>query len=343
MTRTQPQEQLQLDMAGRAKAVFVAELREEGQDVAEVFLVAERSLRTTQGGKKYLALELADRTGRLQARLWDGAEAAQKEVAVDSFVRVTGTVEYFNGQRQLKLSTIRAVPDGSVDTADFFLPRCRRDAAEMEAELQELLGRIKQPHLGALARGCFEDPAMGPSLRQAPAAKQIHHATIGGLLEHSLAVANLCLHLAGRYGLDADLLVTAALLHDIGKIREYSWDRRVDYTDEGRLIGHLVIGAEVVTQRAGSIDGFPPETLLRLRHMILSHHGQYEWGSPKLPMSPEALALHFADDLDGKLNTAGEFLKLEEAENPDSHWTTYHRTLDRFLFRGSRPDVGTER
>jgi len=313
----------------------VGEIGRGGQ--GEIFLVTEKSLRTTQAGKKYLALELTDRTGRIQARVWDNAESLDDKIAADQFAEVTGRVDTFGGQLELKVSSLRAVADDRMDLADF-LPSTSRDAAEMERELRRLVGLIKDDHLRTLAADCLEDTDIGRRFSQAPAAKQIHHATLGGLLEHTLSVANLCLAIADHYKpflrLDQDLLLVAALLHDIGKVREYVWGKSFDYSDEGRLIGHLVIGAEIVAERASRIPGFPPETLLRLRHMLLSHHGQYEWGSPKRPKFPEALALHFADDLDGKLNTAEEFIQAERERDRDSHWTPYHRTLDRFLYKG---------
>ncbi len=307
----------------------------------EIFLVTEKSLRTTQAGRKYLALEFADRTGRIQASVWgDSAESIDSTIAADQFVEVTGRVATFGGQLELKVSSLKVVADEGVDLADF-LPSTRRGAEDMERELQHLVKLIEDGHLRALTRACLEDADLGLRFRQAPAAKQIHHATLGGLLEHTLSVANLCLAIAEHYKpfyqLDKDLLLTAALLHDIGKVREYAWGRSFDYTDEGRMVGHLVIGAGIVAERAATIPGFPPETLLRLRHMLLSHHGQYDWGSPKRPKFPEALALHFADDLDCKLNMIEEFIQAEKQRDPDSHWTPYHRTLDRFFYKGPRP------
>lgn len=321
--------------------VWVADLR-ENHPVDEVFLVTAASLRYSRSGNPFLALEVRDRTGRIEARLWENAEALQKVAAVDGFVRIIGQVARFNDTLQINITHLEAVPESQVELSDF-LPTSSRDAKEMEAELRDLVARIGSPHLRALAESFFGDQEFWKLFRQAPAAQEIHHATIGGLLEHTLAVAGLCLDLARRYpSLDADLLLTGALLHDMGKTRELVWTRRFGYTDEGRLIGHLVIGAEMVTERAKEIKDFPPETLLRLRHMLLSHHGQYEWGSPKRPKTLEALALHFADDLDGKLNTVEDYLRSEEERDPGSHWTPYHRTLGRYLYKGGRGQRGTE-
>jgi len=319
--------------AGAPGRTWVGELR-ENQPVGEVFLVLAKNLRYTRSGSAFLALELGDKTGRIQARVWENAEALHGRVTVDRFVRVEGQVVLFNDTLQINVSSLEVVPDESVELSDFF-PCTTRDLAEMEAELRSVIAQVRRPELQALLRSFFDDPEFWSLFRSAPAAKQIHHAALGGLLEHTLAVARLCQDLCRRYPrLDADLLVTAALLHDAGKTRELTWSRRFDYSDEGRLIGHIVIGAEMVTQRAAAIEGFPPETLLRLRHMLLSHHGQYEWGSPKRPKTLEAVALHHADDLDGKLNAVESFLRGEEERDPESRWTSYHRTLDRYLYRG---------
>lgn len=336
----------------RRKKLFVRDLR-EGQDLGEndpageVFLVTEKGLRTTQAGRKYLAAELADRTGRIQARAWDNAEALSAGVSAGDLAVVSGRVESFGGQLEIKVASLRAISDEEADLSDF-LPATRRDAAEMEAELGRYLELIRDALLRALVSACL-DPSRsetGRLFRTAPAAKQLHHATIGGLFEHTLSVAGLCLAIANHYRgsleLDLDLLLAGALLHDIGKVREYTWSRGFDYSDEGRLVGHLVIGAELVTQRAAEIPGFPPERLMCLKHMILSHHGQYEWGSPKRPKFPEALALHFADDLDGKLNMVDEFLRSERERDPASRFTSYHRVLERYLYKGPKAGPGTE-
>ena len=319
--------------------VFVSDLRKDQRVAGAVFLVISKSLRSTQSGNAFLALELRDRTGRIQARLWDNAEALQSLAVLDGFVRLGGHVSEYGGLLQVNINELEAVAVESVDLADF-LPASTRDPGTMEAELRGLVAGIVSTPLRTLAESFFGDPEFWPLFRRCPAAKQIHHAVLGGLLEHSLAVAGLCLDMAGRYPpLDRDLLLTGALLHDLGKVRELSWTRRFDYTDEGQLIGHVVLGAEMVSERAAKLTSPPdPETLLRLRHMILSHHGQYEWGSPKRPMTLEAVALHYADDLDGKLNTVEDTLRTEGERDPDSRWTPYHRTLDRYLYKGSRGD-----
>lgn len=322
--------------------VWVADLR-ENQAVDEVFMVSGKSLRWTRSGNPFLALELCDRTGRIQARLWENAEALQSVGEIDHFVRICGQVAMFNDALQINVTDFEAVADESVDLADY-LPASRREPEEMEKELHDLCRSVGSPPLRALAESFFLDREFWALFRRAPAAKEVHHAVLGGLLEHTLAVANLCRGIALHYPeLDADLLLVAALLHDMGKTRELNWSRRFDYTDEGGLIGHLVIGAELVAERARKIEGFPPETLLRLRHMLLSHHGQPEWGSPKLPMIPEAFALHYADDLDCKLNTVEGSLAAGRHADPVPHWTPYHRTLKRYLYKGPISGPETER
>jgi 3'-5' exoribonuclease len=314
--------------------MWVSDLR-ENQAVDEVFMVSAKSLRFTRSGNPFLALELGDRTGRIQARLWENAEALQGVGEVDHFVRVSGQVAQFNETLQVNLVNLEAVPDESVDLTDY-LPASRRDPEAMEKELRELCRSVNSPPLRDLVLSLFSDCEFWALFRRAPAAKEVHHATLGGLLEHTLGVANLCRDIALRYPeLDADLVLVGALLHDMGKTRELNWSRRFDYTDEGGLIGHVVIGAELVAERARRIENFPPETLLRLRHLLLSHHGQPEWGAPKVPMIAEAFVLHYADDLDCKLNTVAEALTSSPTEDRAfHHFTPYHRTLKRYLYRG---------
>jgi 3'-5' exoribonuclease len=326
----------------------------ENQPVDEIFLVCSKSLRYSRSGSPFLALELGDRSGRIQARIWDNAEVLQTQATVDGFVRVRGKVALFNDTPQINVTEMEAVSDSEVDLSQF-QPTSSRDLAEMETELREIVGRVSCPYLRALSQSFFDEPAFWSDFRRAPAAKMIHHATIGGLLEHTLAVALLCDDIARRYAgrqpeMDRDLLVTGALLHDIGKTRELSWRRQFDYTTEGRLVGHIVLGAEMVTERFRAIAGRAlaqadpqsspalaarlEEKLLRLRHMLLSHHGQYEWGSPKRPKFVEALVLHYADDLTAKVDTFGEFLQSERARDPEGQWTSYNSILDRYLYKG---------
>jgi len=301
--------------------VYISDL-EVGARVDEVFLVEDKTLRTTRSGNPFLALELRDRTGTVQARVWERARKFADMVQAGGFVRVEGQVEDFNGRLQINVTALESVSEKSVRLEEF-RPVSRRDPETMETELAGLLALIECPYLRTLT----------------------HHAVIGGLLEHTLSVAALCRVIADRYialdaepggerfRVDRDLLLAGALLHDVGKTRELSWTKSFDYTDEGQLIGHIVLGAEMVTRRAQDIEGFPAEKLSLLRHMILSHHGQYEWGSPKRPKTMEAMILHYADDLDGKVNMISEFTGDEGGE-PESRWTPYHRTLGRHLYRG---------
>jgi len=335
--------------------VYISDL-EVGARVDEVFLVEDKTLRTTRSGNPFLALELRDRTGTVQARVWERARKFADMVQAGGFVRVEGQVEDFNGRLQINVTALESVSEKSVRLEEF-RPVSRRDPETMETELAGLLALIECPYLRTLttaflarpgdpgAKGGPEDEEVRSLFRQAPAAKKLHHAVIGGLLEHTLSVAALCRVIADRYialdaepggerfRVDRDLLLAGALLHDVGKTRELSWTKSFDYTDEGQLIGHIVLGAEMVTRRAQDIEGFPAEKLSLLRHMILSHHGQYEWGSPKRPKTMEAMILHYADDLDGKVNMISEFTGDEGGE-PESRWTPYHRTLGRHLYRG---------
>ena len=328
----------------------IADFR-ENQPVDEIFLVCAKSLRYSRSGSPFLALELGDKTGRIQARVWDNAEALQAAATVDGFVRVRGKIALFNDSLQINVTDLEAVDENEVDLAQF-QPTSARDLVEMESELRALVGGLSCPHLKALSQSFFDDPGFWSSFCRAPAAKMIHHATIGGLLEHTVAVASLCDDIARRFGgrqpeIDRDLLVTGALLHDIGKTRELSWRRQFNYTSEGRLVGHIVLGAEMVTDRFRELTGLGlqgagspanagrlEEKLLRLRHMILSHHGQCEWGSPKRPKFVEALVLHYADDLTAKMDSFSEFLRTERERDPEGQWTAYNSLFDRYLYKG---------
>lgn len=302
---------------------------------AAIFLLAKKSLGKTKAGTSYLAMTLSDRSGRpIEARVWDNDEALRaNKYAIGSLVEATGTFESYKGQRQIRITDLRAATETGLSLADF-VPTSGRSIDEMRNELSQMIKEIKDEPLHSLVRDCFEDARVGPRFSKATAAKGIHHATIGGLLEHTLAVAGLCRIIAERYELDHDLLLAGALLHDIGKIWEFTEDMSFDYTDEGRLIGHAVLGTEFVTERADSQPGFPPERRLRLRHMLLSHMGRREWGSPEPPKFLEAIALHYADDLDGKLNQIQRLILEDQENNPGSHWTPYDRNLERQLYRG---------
>ncbi len=299
-----------------------------------VFLLAEWSLDTTKAGAPYLKAVLADKTGRIEARYWDVTEEVTSQLETGSGVRIDGSVEEYppgSGKRQLRIDQL--LPVAISDFGDF-LPTAKRDLAEMRAELEQLLGGIQNPHLSALLQHMFSDEEFAATFTRAPAAMMYHHACIGGLLEHSLAVVRLCSFLSDEHPeLDRDLLVTAALLHDVGKMTAYTAGPSLDFTDEGRLIDHLAAGVLIAQRAIDALEGFPEDLRNRLLHAILAHHGRPELGSPIVPKTLEAVALHHADWLDGSVRGFLDHVDREPISGGD--WTRYSKMLETQLYRPS--------
>lgn len=306
---------------------YVAEL-EVGQPVYNVFQIKRKELLPfKEKAGKFLSLSLGDKTGEIDAKLWDNAEEEAAGLNVADFVLVKGMVTTYNQRPQITLESVKKV---SVKPSDlvYFLPTSPRDATEMWEELQQKIAGIANPHLQSLVRQIFGDETLAEQFRRAPAAKAHHQAYLGGLLEHTLNVVKLAEQIAAAYeGVDRDLLLTGALLHDIGKIYEYRYDVFIDYTDAGRLLGHIVIGAGLVQERLRDLPDFPETLKLKVLHMIVSHHGRYEWQSPKRPKFLEAAILHQADYLDAEVD------KFLQARNnyPQDSWP-YSRALERYIF-----------
>jgi 3'-5' exoribonuclease len=304
------------------------------QNIDDIYLARVCQLRTAKGGKHYLHADLGDKTGQITARLWNATDAMFQALGGAHFVRVTGRVEVYQDSLQLNLNTIRPVSDKDVNVEDF-LPRSPRDVEEMFAKLRELAASVRNEHLSRLLSDFLGDGDFTARFKKAPAAVSYHQPYLGGLLEHTLAVATLADYVASRYpGLDRDLLMTGTLLHDIGKIEELSYATGFEYTDRGRLIGHLIIAVQMVQDRVRRIEGFPPHLFDLLSHLILSHHGEYEWGSPKLPMTAEAIALHHLDNLDAKVEASTR--TIEGDRLTEGNWTEYSRMFQRQLYRGPR-------
>lgn len=306
---------------------FVAEL-EIGQPVYNVFQVRRKELLPfKEKPGKFLSLSLGDKTGEIDAKLWDNAEDEAAGLNIADFVLVKGVVTTYNQRPQITLETVKKV---NVKPADlvYFLPTSPRDVAEMWEELQQKIAQVANPHLQNLLRQVFADETLAEQFRRAPAAKSHHQAYLGGLLEHTLNVMRLAEQIAAAYeGIDRDLLLTGALLHDIGKIYEYRYDLFIDYTDAGRLLGHIVMGANLVQDLIRSLPDFPETLKLKVLHMIVSHHGRYEWQSPKRPKFLEAAILHQADYLDAEVD---KFLQAKHNYSQES-WP-YIRTLERYIF-----------
>jgi len=308
---------------------FINEFR-ENDNVDSFFLVKEKSSGTTKTGNIYLKVKLRDRSGEMEGRVWSSAEAFSGSFDKDDFVHVKGKASSYQDHLQLNIGHIERVDEEAILLSDFF-PMAKRDIEEMFHSLQEIASQIKNPHLDRLLRLFWEDESFVKRFKMAPASKWLHHAHLGGLLEHTLSVSQLVLKNCFHYGgLDLDLLLSASILHDLGKVDELSYSRSFDYSDEGRLLGHIVLGVEKVEAKIRQLPDFPKDLSILLKHLLLSHHGQYIWGSPKKPMTLEAVMLHYLDDMDAKISGIREFL---EAQIPDgSGWTSYHRTFDQFFY-----------
>ncbi|MBN1231497.1 MAG: HD domain-containing protein [Anaerolineales bacterium] len=283
----------------------------------------------------FLSLVLADRTGQLSARIWENAENSDQDIQQGDVVKVDGELETYLDKPQIRVNRIRVADKNEYDLRNI-LPSTTKDIKEMQKQLGEYINSIQDQHLKNLVNSFFRDKDFLGLFSQAPAAKKVHHAYLGGLLEHTLEVLHLSTSLIELYPLiKRDLLVTGILLHDIGKVYEYSWEIDVDYTDEGRLLGHVVIGDEKVSSAIIGIDGFPDSLKTELRHVLLSHHGRYEWGAPRRPKTLEAIALHHLENLDVQVN---RFKSLIENRPIGEDWTEYDRMLGRKVYSGNTDD-----
>ena len=325
------------------KKVFVKDIQ-ENEAIDDLFLVKEASRAETRGGKPYLIVTVMDRTGEIGGRLWENADRYLPVCEVGNVVQLIGQAQTYKGTLQLKIESIKSLEKdkNSEWRKGDFLPVTAGDIPAMAREIVTFARGVAEPNLRALLLKFFRNKEFFEAFQQAPAAKRMHHAYYGGLLEHTLAVVRVADTMARLYpAIDRSLLIAGALLHDIGKTEEFSYDRYpFDYTDKGRLVGHLVLGAEMMLARIAEVDGFPADLTTRLQHLILSHHGRHEFGSPCLPMTLEAFVLNFIDDIDAKIN----YLQRlgGQTEEPGYRWTDFQRTLDRFLYVRRGPDAGAE-
>jgi 3'-5' exoribonuclease len=307
------------------KTSYVSDLGTE-QSITSFFLVHEKEIRNTRDGKAYLRLELGDRSGSIEARMWDQFETVAKDFGRDDFVKVQARVEIYRNKPQLSLQQVRRAKPEEVDLADF-LPHTKEDVGKLWAQLLEYANSIADPWLKKLVTGILNDPAIVPRYKRAPAAKVMHHAFLGGLLEHVVGLCGLAKQVAAHYPeLNADLLMTVAILHDVGKLDELCYDRAIGYTTEGQLLGHIVMELETVSKAMDAIEGFPAHLKAVVQHLLISHHGQYEFGSPKLPMIREAMVFHYLDDMDSKMAAIRAALA---AESGDDEWSAYSAALGR--------------
>ncbi len=297
----------------------------DGDRVFDIYLCKHKTSAVTKNGKPYETAVLQDKTGTIEAKIWDPNNAGIADFEALDYVEVYGDITSFQGMLQINVKRTRYAQPGEYDPKNY-LPVSRYDIDEMYGEVETYIKRISNPYLGQLCRKIFmEDEAFKKQFRDSSAAKSVHHGFIGGLLEHTLSVVKLCDFYCTRYKrLNRDLLLTAALCHDIGKTRELSAFPSNDYTDDGNFLGHIVIGVEMVGEKIREIDGFPERLASELKHCILSHHGEFEFGSPKKPAIIEAVALNFADNTDAKLETFTELLDGATGKG----WLGFNRLLD---------------
>ena len=311
------------------KTPFVKDLTAD-QAITGFFLVHEKEVRNTNAGKPYLRMELGDRSGSIEARMWDQFETLAKEVSRDDFVKVQARVDIYRNKPQLSLQQFRRAKPEEIDLADF-LPHTRYDVEDLYKQMLAHAEGMKNPWLKKLVTKVLNDPQIVPRYKRAPAAKVMHHAYLGGLIEHVVGLCDLAKQIAAHYKeLDVDLLLTAAMLHDVGKLDELCYERSVSYTTEGQLLGHIVMELETVSKTMEQIEGFPPKLKTVIEHMLISHHGQYEFGSPKLPMIREALVFHYMDDMDSKIAAVRAALEIDSGEED---WSAYSGALGRKFLR----------
>ena len=323
-----------------AKKQFIEDLV-PGTRVDDLFVLAERTLSHKKDGNPYLNVVLSDRSGQIKGVAWDHVEQMAAAVTGGDIVRIGGNVSEYRGAPQLVVRSMVAVDPARVDAAEF-IPATDLDIDKLFERLLSLTRSIQTPWIKNLFEAFWADPAFVTRFKRAPAAKMMHHAYIGGLLVHCLSMAVLADKLAGHYGgVDRDLLIAGAVLHDVGKVREFDYTTAIDYSDEGRLLSHIVIGLEMVEKRLQTLADVPPEQVNLLKHLIVSHHGAPEFGAVEPPKTLEAVLLHYIDEIDSKINAIREFMAKDDSAQT---WTAYHRVLGRHFYRGrtaTAPDTTT--
>jgi 3'-5' exoribonuclease len=316
--------------------IFVNELQPGAQIDDQVFRVASKDLRTTTQGALYIHAILADRTGQVPGRLWQATQGIFDGIQEGGFIRVKGRTENYKGNLQFIIDALRPVDPKGINIEDF-LPRTSKDVEKMWARTLEILRTVKNEHLLALIAQFVKDEKIVHGFKKAPAAIQFHHAYLGGLLEHTLNLLEVALVVLPKYpDLSADLVLTGLFFHDIGKITELTYETNFTYSDEGQLVGHIVAAAVWIDRRAEAAahqtgKPFPPDLKAVIQHIVLAHHGQYEYGSPKLPAVPEALLIHHLDNIDAKMNTV--FREIREHRDDQSDWTEYVRSMNTRIYK----------
>ena len=308
--------------------------RHENKIITSNFVVVSKQIKPKKTGEPYLALTLGDRSGQLEAKMWDNVEEVLNAFEQDDFLKVKGLVNKYKNRFQLTVHKLRKLGESEIEFSDY-LPKTTRNIDELWQTLADFVASFQNPHLKAQVQAFMLDPEIAPAYRNAPAAKTLHHAYIGGLLDHVVSLFRSCDLVCRNYPqVNRDLLLTGAFLHDIGKIHELAYNRSFSYTTRGQLLGHMIIELEMLQAKLALFPDFPPELKSLLEHLIISHHGEYEFGSPKLPMFPEALLLHYMDDLDSKMEAMrAQFEREADLQSP---WTSYNASLGRPLLNSAK-------
>jgi 3'-5' exoribonuclease len=306
----------------------------ENATIVSSFVVASKQIKPKRTGDLYIALTLADRTGQIEAKVWDNVHEFLNSFEQDDFVKVKGLINKFNNKFQLTVHKLRKLEETEVDFSDY-LPKTDKDVDALWRTVGDFVESLQNQYLKSLIKAFMADPEIATNYKNAPAAKSLHHAFIGGLLDHVVSLFKVCDLASRNYPqVNRDLLLSGAFLHDIGKLYELSYARSITYTTKGQLLGHMIIELEMLQAKIKQVPGFPNELKILLEHMIISHHGQYEFGSPKLPMFPEALMLHYLDDLDSKMESMRA--QFEREANNDDAWTGYNPSLARPLLNSAK-------
>jgi 3'-5' exoribonuclease len=314
------------------KNQFVNEIK-VGKIVDDIFMLYEKTLAQKKDGNNFLNVTLSDKTGTIKGVIWDNVDQIAANITSGDVVHIKGSVNEYRGSLQLVIKKMEACPVDAIHPSDF-LPATRRDIDSMFKRLLKITASIETVYLKKLIEAFWNDEAFVRKFKTAPAAKKMHHAYIGGLLEHTLSMASLADKIAGHYsGVARDLLLSGVILHDIGKIREFEFQVKIDYSDEGRLLNHIVMGLEMIEEKISEIEEFPQDQMVLLKHLIVSHHGSREFGSPEPPKTIEAVLLNYIDEIDSKVNGIRQFI---EKEDPNETWTSYHRLLERHFYKGKK-------
>jgi 3'-5' exoribonuclease len=304
-------------------------IRQENKVITSTFVVVAKQIKPKKTGEPYLALTLGDRSGQLEAKMWDNVEEVLEAFEQDDFLKIKGLINKYKQRFQLTIHKLRKLGETEIDFSDY-LPKTTKDIDELWQTLTNFVAGIENPYLKALVQAFLADPEIASAYRNAPAAKTLHHAYIGGLLDHVVSLFRSCDLLCRNYPqVNRDLLLTGAFFHDIGKIHELTYNRSFTYSTKGQLLGHMMIELEMLQSKLAALPGFPDELKTMIEHMIISHHGEYEFGSPKLPMFPEAVMLHYLDDLDSKMEAMRA--QFERDATLESAWTSYNPSLGRPL------------